>query len=79
MILYIKPGCPWCTDAVDWLEKRAIAFHPVDVLTDADAMARMRRISGQSLAPTLEMPDGAVLADFDVHQLEKFLKARPAP
>jgi len=36
----------------------------------------MRQISGQSKAPTLEMPDGAVLADFDVGQLEKFLSQR---
>ena len=49
-------------------------FVPVDVLTDAAAYKRMREISGQSLTPTLEMPDGKVLADFDVGQLEKFLK-----
>lgn len=34
----------------------------------------MRRISGQSLTPTLETPDGKVLADFDVKQLEEFFK-----
>lgn len=36
----------------------------------------MRQISGQTKAPTLEMPDGAVLADFDVKQLERFLGER---
>lgn len=48
----------------------------VDVIADAEAYARMRKISGQSLAPTLEMEDGAVLPDFDTKQLEKFLKER---
>jgi hypothetical protein len=38
----------------------------------------MRTISGQTKAPTLEMPDGEVLADFDVAELERFLKAREA-
>lgn len=76
MVLYIKPWCPWCLDAVAWLKERDIEFQPVDVLTDRDAYAHMQKISGQSLTPTLEMPDGAVLADFDLRQLERFLKER---
>jgi hypothetical protein len=36
----------------------------------------MKQISGQTKAPTLEMPDGEMLADFDVAELERFLKAR---
>ena len=34
----------------------------------------MREISGQRLTPTLELPDGSVLPDFDTKQLEKFLR-----
>jgi len=74
MILYIKPWCPWCIDAVRWLEQRDHPFEKADVLTDAAASARMKKISGQSLTPTLEMSDGAVLADFDIGQLEKFFE-----
>ncbi len=48
----------------------------MDVYADRAAYERMRSISGQSKAPTLEMPDGAVLADFDVRKLEQFLGAR---
>ena len=76
MVLYIKPWCPWCIAAVEWMEKRGMAFQKVDVLSDAVAFARMREISGQSLTPTLEMEDGDVLADFDVGQLEGFLRGR---
>lgn len=76
MILYIKPWCPWCIDAVRWLEQRNHSFEKADVLTDAAAYARMKKISGQSLTPTLEMSDGAILADFDTSQLEKFLETR---
>lgn len=76
MILYVKPGCPWCDEAESWLDERGLAYERSDVISDRTAFARMREISGQSLAPTLEMKDGAVLADFDVRQLEKFLRAR---
>jgi hypothetical protein len=37
------------------------------------AYERMRRISKQSLTPTLETSDGRVLPDFDVAQLENFM------
>jgi hypothetical protein len=50
----------------------------VDVFADRSAFDRMKQISGQTKAPTLEMPDGAVLADFDLAELERFLKAREA-
>lgn len=74
MTLYIKPWCPWCVDAVRWLEARGYQFRSADVLTDAAAYSRMQKISGQRLTPTLETEDGKVLADFDVGQLETFLQ-----
>lgn len=76
MIVYVKPGCFWCTDALQWLRGRGIEHRAVDVFADRAAFERMREISGQTKAPTLEMPDGAVLADFDVGQLERFLEER---
>lgn len=76
MVLYIKPWCPWCIDAVSWMKGRRLDFREVDVLADEAAGARMRRISGQSLTPTLELPDGDVLADFDTGQLERFLREK---
>lgn len=76
MKLYIKPWCPWCVEALDWLQKHNIPHQILDVTTDAAAFARMRQISGQSRAPTLEMEDGSVLADFDTRQLRAFLQKR---
>lgn len=76
MNLYIKPWCPWCIEAVEWMKKRGVDFRAVDVLADAGAFAHMQKISSQSLTPTLEMPDGSVLADFDTRELERFLKGR---
>ena len=76
MLVYVKNGCPWCVDALSWLKAHEIEHKAVDVYSDPAGFDRMRQISGQSKAPTLEMPDGAVLADFDVGQLEKFLSHR---
>ena len=71
--LYVKPWCPWCVEAVDWLEAKGYQFKQINVLSDPAAYARMRRISKQSLTPTLETTDGRVLPDFDVAQLENFM------
>ncbi len=78
--LYVKPGCPWCHDAVDYLREHGYAFEEIDVRRDPDAFAEMRKLSGQSLAPTLVVGD-LVLPDFDTDELEDFLKEhdlRPA-
>ncbi|MEO8206353.1 MAG: glutaredoxin domain-containing protein [Chthoniobacterales bacterium] len=73
MKLYIKPWCPWCIEAVAWLEKHGYQFEKIDVLQDRAAFDHMRSISGQGLTPTLEV-DGKVLPDFDTQQLERFLE-----
>lgn len=73
MILYIKRGCPWCDLAESWLKKNARAYRPVDVLSDQDAFAEMRRLSGQTKAPVLVTEDGRVLADFGPEELPGFI------
>lgn len=73
MILYVKRWCPWCIEAVEYLDMRGYRYELRDVLADAEAYARMREISRQSLTPTMEI-GGKVLADFDTGQLERFLE-----
>ena len=70
--LYVKTGCPWCVEAVNYLRERGYPFEEVDVLKDASAFERMVDLSGQSLAPTL-LAGELVLPDFDVGELEAFL------
>jgi glutaredoxin 3 len=79
LTLYIKPWCPWCVEAVAWLEARGYRFRTVNVLVDDAAYERMRQISRQSLTPTLETSDGRVLPDFDVAQLAKFMLKNNLP
>ena len=74
-ILYVKTRCPWCVEAVEYLNEHGYRFNSVDVLRDADAFARMKELSGQRLTPTLVIEEqDLMLADFDTRQLEAFLK-----
>jgi glutaredoxin len=69
--LFIKPYCGWCRQAMDWLEDHGIRFEVLDVISNAQAYEEMVRLSGQTLAPVIEV-DGAVLADFGARELETF-------
>jgi glutaredoxin len=71
--LFIKPYCPWCHRAVDWLNKRGIRYQTLDVIASDAAFDEMQRLSGQTLAPVIEV-DGKVLADFGPDELAKFWK-----
>ncbi|MBI5387342.1 MAG: glutaredoxin family protein [Verrucomicrobia bacterium] len=71
--LFIKPYCPWCVQAVEWLEARRLPYERLDVTTSATAYHEMIALSHQTLAPVIEV-DGQVLADFDTGQLETFWK-----
>jgi glutaredoxin len=71
--LFVKPYCPWCEEAEDWLQRRGIDYERLNVTIDTDARSEMRRLTGQSRAPSIEV-DGHVLVDFDTGQLENFLR-----
>ena len=72
MILYVKTGCPWCIKAEEYLSGKGFKFTEIDVVQDRAAFDEMKKLSGQTYAPTLKIGDH-VLADFDTAQLEKFL------
>jgi glutaredoxin 3 len=72
-ILYIKPGCPWCDEAVYHLNRKKVAVKTVVVSGNPEAMQEMVELSGQSKAPTLDW-HGDVLADFGLDELIPFLK-----
>jgi glutaredoxin 3 len=69
--LFIKPYCGWCHEAIEWLDQRGIEYEVLDVISDTAARKEMFQLSGQTLAPTIDI-DGEILADFDTDQLEKF-------
>jgi glutaredoxin 3 len=57
-----------------WLDDHDIAYEKLDVIEDDAAFAEMVRLSGQELAPVLDV-DGKVLADFGPEELAKFLES----
>ena len=69
--LFIKPHCPWCHEAMEWLDERRISYKEFDVSGDPRANAEMVRLSGQTRAPVIDV-DGKILADFGPDELAKF-------
>lgn len=76
--LFIKPYCGWCARAEQWLKAQGIKYEVLDVLSDVEAYEEMMELSGQSLAPVIDV-DGEILADFGPEELAQFweeLKSR---
>ncbi|HVJ44877.1 MAG TPA: glutaredoxin family protein [Luteolibacter sp.] len=71
--LYIKPGCPWCDEVIDYLDRKKIEVETIVVSGNREAMQEMVDLSGQTKAPTMDW-NGEVLADFGVDELIPFLK-----
>ena len=76
--LFIKPYCGWCHKAIRWLDDQDIQYDKLDVIADEKAFAEMVRLSGQELAPVLEV-NGQVLADFGPEELPAFWKTISSP
>lgn len=71
--LFIKPGCPWCDEAIEWLTSHDISFATLNVSRDASARAEMLELTGQTKAPSIDV-DGHILADFGADELEAWWK-----
>ncbi len=69
--LFIKPGCPWCDEAIEWLQERQIPYESIDVLRNPTAFAEMVALTGQRKAPCIEVDD-EVLADFGADELAEW-------
>jgi len=71
--LFVKPWCGWCQEAQEWLDEKGVRYEVVDVTSDRAGREEMRDLSGQTLAPVIDV-DGKILADFDTGQLAQFWK-----
>ena len=74
-LLYVKTGCPWCEEVLEFLDTRGLGYQKIVVTGNREALQAMVDLSGQSKAPTMDW-NGEVLADFGVDELVPFLKQR---
>ena len=58
-----------------WLDDRDVDYETIDVIADEAAHDEMIRLSGQDLAPVIEV-DGEILSDFGPDQLADFWSKR---
>lgn len=75
-ILYIKPGCPWCREAVAYFQHHGVDYDVRDITRSSADYQRMIGISGQTLTPTLEYGE-FIVADFSVDELIDALNEYP--
>ncbi len=54
-----------------WLDEHGVKYETLDVIADEAAFDEMIRLSGQELAPVIEV-NRKVLADFGSEQLAEF-------
>ena len=76
-ILYVKTGCPWCEEVLEYFDSHHLPYEKVTVNGNPAAMKVMVDLSGQSKAPTMDW-EGEVLADFGVDELVPFLRRHNA-
>jgi len=72
-ILYVKSGCPWCHEVIDFLRGHGVSYREQNVSIDPAALREMQEKSGQAKAPTMDW-NGKILADFGVDELVPFLR-----
>ena len=54
-----------------WLDAHGVKYEALDVIADQEAFTEMQELSGQTLAPVIDV-DGEILADFGPEELAKF-------
>ena len=75
-ILYVKAGCPWCLDAMEYFKKENVALDIRDVRQSESDMNTMKKLSGQSLTPTFVL-DNCVIADFSIDEFKTAIREHP--
>ncbi len=73
LIIYTKTGCPWCTEALQFLNDNKVQFEEREVRGNEEYFAELKEKSGQEKTPTIDL-DGKILADADARSIEAFLK-----
>lgn len=76
LLLYIKPTCPWCHEALEFFKEHKVDIQVVDITADAGSRDRLQEISRQGRVPTLQYGE-FVVADFGIEELLDALEKAP--
>jgi glutaredoxin len=61
IVLYTKPGCPYCKAARDELLERGVSFEEIDVTTAPGGKERLAELTfGSMIVPVVVEEDGSV-------------------
>ena len=75
-ILYIKPGCHWCNEALAFFGQYGVEVDVKDVHSNRGDLQRMIEISAQAATPTFEYND-FVVSDFSTNEFISELEQWP--
>ena len=75
LIIYTKQNCPWCVDAINFLNTKGVECEEREVRSNPQFMQEIIDKSNQTKAPTIDF-DGEILADTDAEAIETFLKEK---
>lgn len=70
--VYSTPTCRYCIAVKRYLKERSVRFRDLDVSRDAGAAAEMKRKSGQTGVPVIDV-NGRVIVGFDKGRLNSAL------
>ena len=58
VVIYTKPGCPYCAAAMQDLEKRGASYEEVSIENNPEAVEEVKRLSdGKGIVPVLVSGD----------------------
>lgn len=72
VIVFSTPSCTYCNLAKRYFREKQIRFRNVDVSRDATAARDMKRRSGQSGVPVIDI-GGKIIVGFDRNKINKYL------
>ena len=72
VIVFSTPSCTYCNLAKRYFREKQIRFRNVDVSRDATAAHDMKRRSGQSGVPVIDI-GGKIIVGFDRNKINKYL------
>lgn len=70
VVIYTKPGCPYCASAKSLLDKRGAKFTEIVASNDADKRAEMTQRSGRTTFPQIFIGEKHIGGSDDLHALD---------